>query len=288
MTAGPTASALAAGKVAAVRDSPRGRLELLANTYNGPYGSAPHHLRFRRAAVSFMRWQQRRGLLNPLDGPRPGSPWWRAVNERLLFDGCQAVEVAGGAPGRGPLDSTTSRWAAFVRKPTGPNWYRAHNASIVAGYLDNRDLAEEEGEAERFFLNVVLVRVLYAHALNTVPRLALSRMAVLARVVGDPRLGMAGAFLSLGRVLPDRYPLEDDVAFYLGDERGLGRLLDYAVIVPRLQRLYEWSALELGQPGLIELVEDGSPVYAWPLADRNVWRSTRDSIPEKLLTRLTS
>ena len=156
------------------------------------------------------------------------------------------------------------------------------------GYLDNRELAEEEGEAERFFLNVVLVRVLYAHALNTVPRLALSRMAILARVVGDPRLGMAGAFLSLGRVLPDRYPLEDDVAFYLGDERGLGRLLDYAVIVPRLQRLYEWSALELGQPGLIELVEDGSPIYAWPLADRNVWRSTRDSIPEKLLTRLTS
>ena len=65
-------------------------------------------------------------------------------------------------------------------------------------------------------------------------------------------------------------------------------MLDYAVIVPRLQRLYEWSALELGQPGLIEMVEDGSPIYAWPLADRNVWRSTRDSIPEKLLTRLTS
>jgi hypothetical protein len=107
MTAGPTASALAAGKVASVRDSPRGRLELLAKTYDGPSGSAPHHRRFRR-------------------------------------------------------------------------------------------------------------------------------------------------------------------------------------IVPRLQRLYEWSALELGQPRLTDLIEDGSPTYAWPLADRDVWRSTRGSIPEKLLTRLTS
>ena len=130
--------------------------------------------------------------------------------------------------------------------------------------------------------------VLYAHAPNTVPRLALNRMAVLAKVLGDPRLGMAGAFLSLGRVLPDHYPLEGDVAFYLDEERGLGRLLDYAVIVPHLQRLYEWSALELGQPRLTELIEDGSPISAWPLADRDVWRSSRASATERLLRGLTS
>ena len=64
----------------------------------------------------------------------------------------------------------------------------------------------------------------------------------LGRVVGDPRLGMAGVFLSLGRVLPDRYPLTLDVERYIADEQRLGRMLDYAVIVPRLQRLYEWSA----------------------------------------------
>ena len=173
--------------------------------------------------------------------------------------------------------------------PTGPNWYRAHNSSIVAGYLDNRRPPRRRAKPSACFLNVVLVRVLYAHALNTVPRLALNRMAILATVLGDPRLGMAGAFLSLGRVLPGAaIPLKDGVASYLDDERGLGRLLDYAVIVPRLQRLYDWSALELGQPGLLELIEDGSPIYAWPLADRDVWRSTRGSIPEKLLTRLTS
>ena len=90
--------------------------------------------------------------------------------------------------------------------------------------------------------------MLYAHALVAAPRLALGRFAPLGRVLGDPRLGMAGAFLSLRRVLPDRYPLDRDVERYIADEQRLGRMLDYAVIVPRLQRLYEWSAEELAEP----------------------------------------
>ncbi len=40
--------------------------------------------------------------------------------------------------------------------------YRAHNASIASAYLDHRDLACTESRPERFFLNVVLLRVLYA------------------------------------------------------------------------------------------------------------------------------
>ena len=51
-------------------------------------------------------------------------------------------------------------------------------------------------------MNVALARVLYAHALAGAPRLALGRFAPLGRLLGDPRLGMAGAFLSLRRVLP--------------------------------------------------------------------------------------
>ena len=165
-----------------------------------------------------------------------------------------------------------SGWSS-AREPTGRNWYRAHNASIVGGYLEHRDLAEAESAPERFFMNVALVRVLYAHALAAAPRLALGRFAPLGRLLGDPRLGMAGVFLSLRRVLPDRYPLALDVERYIADEQRLGRMLDYAVIVPRLQRLYEWSAEELGEPRLLELVRDGNPIYAWPFEQRHVWRT---------------
>ena len=120
----------------------------------------------------------------------------------------------------------------------------------MGGYLEHRNLAEAESAPERFFMNVALARVLYAHALVGAPRLALGRLAPLGRLLGDPRLGMAGVFLSLRRVLPDRYPLALDVEGYIADEQRLGRVLDYAVIVPRLQRLYEWSAQDLDEPRL--------------------------------------
>jgi hypothetical protein len=272
---GPQASAaldFAEAQVAAVRDDPAARLALLVRTYHGPTGRAPRHLPFRRAALSFMRWQAHRGVLNALDASPPGSVWWRAVNERLLRDGCESVAVVGDLGGE-PSSRAVQLWLEFIARPTGRNWYRAHNASIVGAYLVNRDLAEEESKPERFFMNVALVRVLYAHALVGAPHLALGRLALLGRVLGDPRIGMAGVFLSLRRVLPNRYPLALDVDRYIADEQRLDRLLDYSVIVPRLQRMYEWSAVELGEPRLRDLVRDGNPVYAWPFEERHVWRS---------------
>ena len=280
------ALAVAEAQVAGVRDDPAARLALMARVFRGPTGRAPRHLPFRRAALSFMRWQARRGVLAPLDASPPGSVWWRAVNERLLRDGCETVALLGGPAGE-PSSPAVRLWLEFAARPTGRNWYRAHNASIVDGYLEHRSLADAERAPERFFMNVALLRVLYAHALAAAPRLALGRLAPLGRVLGDPRLGMAGVFLSLRAVLPNRYPLEHDVERYVADEQRLGRMLDYAVIVPRLQRLYEWSAEELGEPRLLELVRDGSPVYAWPFEQRHVWRAPAMPVAARILERVS-
>ena len=235
--------------------------------------------------MSFMEWQLKRGVLNPLSSAPPGSPWWRAVNERLLRDSCTGVGLEAGAGRRSP---TVELWSEFVAQPSARGWYRAHNASIVAAYLEHEELAWAESEAERFFLNVVLLRVLYAHALVAAPRLSLGRFAPLGRLLGDPRLGMAGAFLSLGRILPDRYPADDEVDIYLEAELGFGRLLDYAVIGARLPELYGWSARETGQPGLADLIRGDAPVYAWPYENRRVWRARRDTPTMRLLRRATS
>jgi hypothetical protein len=177
---------------------------------------------------------------------------------------------------------------SFIRRPTPRTWYRAHNATIVSAYLDNRDLAEAESMPERFFLNVALLRVLFVHAMVAAPRLALGRLAVLGPVVGDPRLGMVGAYLSLGRVLPDRYPLLDTLETYLVDEHGLGRIADYGVIVPRIQALYDWSATALLRPELRDLARDGNPVYAWSYADRRYWSLASDPFPVRAIRWATS
>ena len=283
---GESAVARAEAQVAAVRDDPDARLALIVRTYHGPTGEAPRHLPFRRAALSFMRWQAKRGLLNTLDASPPGSPWWRTMNERLLRDGAESVALAGGLTGE-PTSRAVRLWLEFIAKPAAPNWYRAHNASIVSAYLEHRRLADAESAPERFFMNVALVRCLYAHTLVSAPRLALGRFAPLARVLGDPRLGMTGAFLSLRRVLPNRYPLGEDVQRYIAQEQRLGRLLDYAVILPRLQRIYEWSAEELGEPRLLDLVRDGSPIYAWPYEERQVWEPPTMPLAGRLLERAT-
>ena len=277
VSGGASAADWADEQVAAVRDDPTARIDLVARLYHGPFGTAPRHLPYRRAALSFMRWQLRRGVLAPADGERPGSPWWRAVNERLVRDGCEVVALSGGRPG--PVSSRpVAHWLAFVEHPTARTWYRGHNASVVAAYLEHRDLAGAENAPERFFMNVVLCRVLYAHALVAAPRLALGWLRPLAPYLGDPRLGMTGVFLQLSRVLPDEYPLTFDVDAYLSGERGFGRLLDFGVILPRLQQIYDWSAGELGEPGLRDCTRDGAMTYAWPFEERGVWRAPRSFV----------
>src|SRR3954447_27038611 len=136
------ALAAAEAQVAAVSDDPAARLALMARVFHGPTGHAPRHPPFRRAALSFMRWQAPRGVLNPLDASPPGSVWWRAVNERLLRDGCETVALLGGLAGE-PSSEAVRLWLEFGASPTGRNWYRAHNASIAAGYLEHRNSPKE-------------------------------------------------------------------------------------------------------------------------------------------------
>ncbi|HEX5695379.1 MAG TPA: hypothetical protein VFZ15_03285, partial [Acidimicrobiia bacterium] len=190
------AATVAAQRVAEVRDDPEGRLDLLRSSYAPRTGDPPVHLRYHRAALAFMGWQVRRGLLNPLHHERPGSPWWRAINERLLRDTCEARLRLLGHPG--PASSPSIEPSVrFARQPSPRTWYMAHNVTIVRAYLDHRDLAERENRVERFFINLVLVRVLYAHALVASPRMALAWLAPIARWLGDPRLDVTGMFVSV-------------------------------------------------------------------------------------------
>ena len=266
----PTVIEYAADLVAAVRDDPAGRVALMGSLYEAQPGRPELHLPYRRAALAFMGWQQRRGLLNALDREVPGSPWWRAVNERLLRDTAEARAHVLGLSG--PLSSWSATCCAqFARQPSARTWYRAHNASIVAAYLDQRELAASETHPERFFLNLILARVLFAHALVAAPRLALSWLWPTGPALGDPRLTATGIFVSLSRVMPDRYPLTRDLQWYIDNEQGIGRVLDLGMIQPRLGLLYAWSAAELSIPELSTLVTNGVPTYAWDGSDVGPW-----------------
>ncbi len=270
--AGASAAAHADASVDRVRDHPEGRLALLRRLYELPPEVDRGYLPYRRAASAFLGWQLRRGLLNPPTAEVPGSPWWRAVNDALLRDTSEARELALGRAGEARTRGVEAT-LEFIRAPTARSWYRAHNLTIASGFLAHEPLACQEGRVERFFVNLVLIRVLYAHALVAAPRMALGWLAPAGRLLGDPRLGMTGIFLSLSRVLPDDYPLGEDLTPYTEAEHSLGHLLDVGILVPRLTPLFDWSAEELGLPGLTTLLDrtTGTPTYAWDAADSEVW-----------------
>ena len=276
----------AAQMVAAVRDDPAGRIRLAADAYAFHRGGRRYRP-YRRAVVAFMRWQQARGVLNSLDDDVPGSPWWRAVNEDLLRDTLEArllVERGGGAPSR----PTVARWVSFFDAPSAQSWYGAHNASVVAGYLAHSSLAALEVPAERFFMNVVLVRVLYAHALVLDGDLALGRLSFLARLIGHPRSRGPQALLAMKDVLPEQYPIQEaGVEELIESENRLGRMVDYGVIGARVDALYASSARALGEPLLLDLIIDGAPAYAWPADQRHVWKPPSQRLFTSLIEFLT-
>jgi len=72
-----------------------------------------------------------------------------------------------------------------------------------------------ENRVERFFLNLVLMRLPYAHCLVAAARLALSWLSPTAGWLGDPRRAMTGLFLSIAGVLPDAYPLNGQLDRYV-------------------------------------------------------------------------
>jgi hypothetical protein len=67
-------------------------------------------------------------------------------------------------------------------------------------------------------------------------------------------------------------------------EHRVGRLLDVGVIQPRLRQVYEWSAAELDQPGVRDLLADDVPCYAWPADDRLPW-SPRPTVLARMARR---
>jgi hypothetical protein len=72
---------LAARRVGAVHGDAQQRVALAEESYR------PQFRAYGRAELAFLRGELTRGMLDP----ETGSPWWRAVNDRLLHDKLEAA-----------------------------------------------------------------------------------------------------------------------------------------------------------------------------------------------------
>ncbi len=260
----------------AVADDPDRRLELRMAFYRR-FGF-PHHLAaaaqvsptdpdyefgYGRSELDFMRWEIRRGVLNPLDGSRgpAGSRWWREVNLSFLYEG--ELAALGHDAGLDPAtaEPAVGFWMAYIRGPGGQSWYRAHNASIVTGYDRHLTAAHQENRPEQVFLNVVLYRLLYAQAM-----IEGVEFGKLGRFLGDPRLPSVDALVHLPDFYPDDYPLSRQGIRHVMHrghllQEAAAFCLDEILIHPHLLRLYHEAADWNAAPFLRGWVLHGEPVY---------------------------
>jgi hypothetical protein len=124
---------LAARRVGAVHGDAQQRVALAEESYR------PQFRAYGRAELAFLRGELTRGVLDP----ETGSPWWRAVNDRLLHDKLEAALLHRA----GSTDASTPGarlWAEFLTAPSPSAWYRPHNRSVVSGYMEHLALAEAE------------------------------------------------------------------------------------------------------------------------------------------------
>ncbi|MGX1542412.1 hypothetical protein [Streptomyces adustus] len=277
------AASRAERRIALVRDDVAARLALAREFY----AQACEPLRrYGHAELSFLRWSAARGVLATESGARPGSAWWRAVNEGLLRDKVEARLLCAGVPGEASARSV-EYWMDCIRRPSPAAWYRAHNASIVAGYLRHENLAAPEAQVERFMMNVALLRVLFTHALLVRPRLMLGWLAPFGPRLVDPRYATVKWFLDLGRSFPQVYPVTLPTEDTILDEHALARMLDYGVIAPRVPALYALSAATLEEPRLMSLLDAGVPAYVWTRAERPLWYVGNTGAHLRLIARMT-
>lgn len=248
--------------VETLRNSPEVRLRSRDAFYKKyGEGNGLEKFGYGDSELAFLGWEERTVLRPPGANP-PGSAWWSNVNLWFIYLselGGKAYEL-GFAKSRLPV--AAQYWVTFIEVPNPVNWYRAHNSSIIDGYLKYPELAAKESVPEKVFINMVLYRLLYAQSMVE----GQFMLPKLGRILGNPRGNAVKLITSLDAYYPDHYPMtQEDIRDVLGKTHSLDELgvkfLDDVLIEPELTQLYNQAAQWNQQPGLTTFIANHQPVY---------------------------
>ncbi|OGG94718.1 MAG: hypothetical protein A2527_05840 [Candidatus Lambdaproteobacteria bacterium RIFOXYD2_FULL_50_16] len=252
-------------KVDQVANDPWGRYQLRWEYYQ-QYGDAIlDGFGMGNSELAFLHWELRRGVLNPVpQAPgysQAGSPWWRGVNE--IFDFYSTLGgLAYEALEREGWVAPVQNWINYIKDPSPKSWYKAHNCSIVNGYLHHLPEAKQESADEQYFINVVLFRVLYAQALV----MDATIFGELGQFNANPRLNGVGILTTLPAFYPTNYPLTPkDIKNVKGENgrpEGWGvKVMDDLIVLPNIIPLYQ-SVAEWDQvPQVTRFLDNHKPCY---------------------------
>ncbi len=253
---------IARDRVLAVENDPWARYRLREEFYRKYAFARVGKFGFGDSELAFMRWEIERGVLDSLRGEKPGSLWWRNVNLCFLY----VAELASLIHERGSDEKPSNevaQWLEYFRKPSAGAWYRAHNATIIRGYVLYRELARLESKVECVFLNEVLYRVLYAEAMAQGVSYG---FGCLGKFFANPALPAVDVITHMHDFYPSHYPMteeeEQDVLHRsVSLEELMVDVLDKELIGHHMEQLYSFASHEDGEPELLEFLRGGKPIY---------------------------
>ena len=192
----------------------------------------------------------------------PGSPWWRNVNLKFIIISENAGDIYRGKVKDSNPDNATQHWLNYLSDRNSKNWYRAHNATIIQGYLDFVTDAGLESIYEQVFMNEVLYRLLFAQAMEE----DATFLGDIGIVGANPELGSVNLITHIKAFYPDSYPLsKEDIQDVMHKSHTLDgdivREFDEYLIGPHLTALFAEAAGWLNIPELTSFIRDNKPIY---------------------------
>lgn len=243
-------------------DCPQTRYNSRVEFYKKYGFSTRNHYGYGNAELAFLRWAISRGVLNHSENDeKPGSLWWKKIHDRHLFYSESAAAKFEQNPGNTSPVVPVQMWLDYFKNPNVSSWYRAHNSSIIQGFLDSRNEAYKETDLERWFINIVLSRLLFAQVL-------VERKTVLgkfARWVADPQKQTIDYLVNKEGLYPTAYPLKNDLVNFKRSKAcqnaDLMKIFDKKLIMPRVSTIYEHCALLNNSPSLVKFLKGNTPIY---------------------------
>lgn len=251
-----------------VENNPNQRLELRKDFYR-KYGFGKiTEFGYGNSEIAFLEWEIKRGVLNDItdnthigQNYQKGSVWWRGVNGHFIYLATLAMLIHESQQHFDNIPIPVTYWLEYIKNPSSQSWYKAHNCSIVEGYLVCELETEKENYYELVFVNMVLYRVLFAEAL-----VEGKEFGKLGEIIANPRLPSVEVAVEIPDFYPQNYPLSEhdiiDVMHKGHSLIDLGiKILDQFIILPQLDELYLYSAEILQQPCLRKWTINDKPCY---------------------------
>ena len=248
--------------IATIKHNPTARLKSRENFYKKYGASDRGEFGFGNSEIAFMKWENDRVIRSP-DANTQGSEWWNAVNLWFIYLSELGVKAKEANIPKSALPIPAQFWIDFIENPSDSTWYRAHNSSIIDGYLKYPLLAKKENESEQVLINIVLYRLLFAQAMVEGKDFAFGR---LGKIFANPRGTAVNLITQFEYFYPTNYPMSaEDKRHLLGQSHDLGvfgmKFLDDVIIEPEFAQLYQEASEWNQQPQLLKLLVENKPAY---------------------------